>query len=474
MTTINRNASEASLAAGVADAYTYAYPLVLMDVTRAVSTNVRTPHGLKNMGQAPINQFAHVRIFVPGGSTVVVRPNDDTLYSLAWLDLIDQPLVLSVGKTYRTFYLLPILDAWTNAVANAPGSRNTGDGGGNYLLCGPDWSGATPDGLTRLDVPTNMAWILGRVECHGERIQGDGGGDHYAKVWKIQDSMHLVPLSEWTGDPTTYTPPLGHVNDNMDMSSPPGQVAALTNPDCSAFFTRFCSLMAANPPNPTDPVMSALFERLGLLPGAQIDWSATMGADDFAAAQAAAAQALADIEAPTTTTLHQTSVNLWEMLLSPRMANYGRDYAFRAAIAGNGLGANLLLDAIYPTCFTAATVDGGDAGTLDGSNTYTLTFANGQTPPMRGFWSVTAYTADGYFISNPLKRYAIHNWDAEPAADGSLTITLRALSADEGDPGPNVLPVAAGASFNLTMRIYWPDLSAIDGAWEPPLVVQTS
>lgn len=467
------------LAKAVAEAYTYAYPLVLMDLTLSVSTNVRSRH--ETMGKAPINQFAHVREFVPAGQDVVVRPNDDTLYSLAWLNLTDQPLVLSVGRTYRTYYMLPILDAWTNAVAGSPGSRTTGDDGGDYALCGPGWSGELPDGLARIDVPTGMAWILGRIECHGKRTAADNdtdsrdGGDYYSEVWNIQDSLHLVPLSDWTGDPRSYKPPLGRVDRLIDTgSNPPDRVAALTAPDCSRFFTYFCGLMAANPPNPVDPAMEAALARLGLVPGADIHWAKTMSAADFAIAQAAAARALEAIGNPSAETLHQHMVNQWEMLTSPRVAHYGRDYAFRAAIASNGLGANLVLDAVYPTCFSAVPAAGGDAAPLDGSNTYTLTFADGQTPPMRGFWSVTVYDADGYFIPNSLNRYAVHNWDTEPAEEGGpLTITLRPVGSDEGDPGPNVLPVADGQSFNLTMRIYWPDTSVLDGSWEPPALTQT-
>jgi hypothetical protein len=131
-----------------------------------------------------------------------------------------------------------------------------------------------------------------------------------------------------------------------------------------------------------------------------------------------------------------------------------------------GLGANLPEDAIYP----AAQVDGA-GNPLSGANAYVIHFAPGQAPPVNAFWSITMYDDQGFFVTNPINRYALHNWDPLIVnADGSLDIYLQNPS-----PGPdkeaNWLPAPEGA-FNLTMRLYWPQRSVVAGTWQPPAIKQ--
>ena len=173
------------------DAYIFGYPLVLMDVTKAVSTAVPKPEGTK----APINQFAHVRAFPDATYTDIVSPNADTLYSLAWLDLAKEPMVLSVPDVGKRFYLMQIMDDWTNVFAS-PGTRTTGGGKGDFAIVGPQWTGKLPEGVKELKSPTNMVWIVGRTQTNGK--------DDYPAVRAIQDQYKLTPLSAWGKD---YTPP---------------------------------------------------------------------------------------------------------------------------------------------------------------------------------------------------------------------------------------------------------------------------
>jgi len=186
-----------ALAAGVL-AVVYGLPLVMMDLTKQSFQNSPAPRG------APINQFLHVRAFPPASFKQVVRVNVDTLYSSAFLDLAEEPLVLSVPDTHGRYYLLPLFDAWTNVFAT-PGTRTTGNSANSVLIAGPDWSGTAPSGMQVLRSPTNMVWLLGRTQTNGP-------GD-YAAVHAVQDGYKLVPLSKFG---TSYVPEKVAVDPDFD------------------------------------------------------------------------------------------------------------------------------------------------------------------------------------------------------------------------------------------------------------------
>ena len=187
-------------AIGVA-AYTYFYPLVTMDVTRKQLTNVAKIEGV----QAPVNAFANVPAFPTADMKVVVRPNFDTLYSSAWLDLTREPMVVSVPDTHGRYYLLPMLDMWTDVFAS-PGWRTTGTQAGDYAVVPPGWSGSLPAGVVRIDAPTSYVWIIGRTKT-------DGPAD-YEAVHKIQAGFKVTPISQW-GKATE--PVVGTVDPGVDM-----------------------------------------------------------------------------------------------------------------------------------------------------------------------------------------------------------------------------------------------------------------
>ena len=157
----NQAKEKAALEAGV-EAVVYGLPLVIMDITKAKTTNVEKPEALA----APVNQFVNLRSFPDASFKDVVRPNVDTLYSSAFLDLAAEPIVLSVPDTHGRYYLMPMLDAWTNVFAS-PGKRTTGTKAGNFAITGPDWKGTLPAGVKELKSPTNMAWIIGRTQTNG-------------------------------------------------------------------------------------------------------------------------------------------------------------------------------------------------------------------------------------------------------------------------------------------------------------------
>jgi hypothetical protein len=186
-------------------AYIYGYPLVTMEMTRRVVTNVAEPTG----PHAPMNQFASLRRYPDASFRDVTAPNADTLYSSAFLDLSKEPMVLSLPDVSGRYYLMPMLSGWTD-VFQVPGKRTTGSKAQTYAITGPDWKGTLPTGMKEIKSPTAMVWILGRTYC-------TGSAEDYKAVHALQDQYTLVPLSEY-GKP--YTPPPGTVDPSVDTKTP--------------------------------------------------------------------------------------------------------------------------------------------------------------------------------------------------------------------------------------------------------------
>jgi len=194
------------------DAYIYFYPLVTMDVTRKQLTNVEPGKGLG----APMNSLFNVPTFPTADMRQVVRPNFDTLYSFGYLDLTKEPMVVSVPDTGGRYYLLPMLDMWSDVFAS-PGWRTTGTQAANFLVTPLGWSGAVPSVLTQIEAPTPYVWIIGRTKT-------DGPSD-YDAVHKIQAGYKVTPLSERGISPKPIAVKL---DPSVDMKTPPKtQVDAL-------------------------------------------------------------------------------------------------------------------------------------------------------------------------------------------------------------------------------------------------------
>ncbi len=190
--------------ADAVDVYVYGYPLVTMDMTRRQFTNVATP----DAAHAPMGQMLKLRNYPAVDNHAVTAPNADTLYTTAWIDVSQEPWVLSVPDMGDRYFLLPMLSGWTD-VFQVPGKRTTGGKAANYVITGPGWSGTLPAGVTEYKSPTGMVWMLGRIYCTGTPAD-------YAAVHALQDKFTLVPLSSY-GKP--YTPPAGTVDPNFDMKT---------------------------------------------------------------------------------------------------------------------------------------------------------------------------------------------------------------------------------------------------------------
>ncbi|MEV6335733.1 DUF1254 domain-containing protein [Nocardia vinacea] len=414
-------------------AYVFGYPLVLMDLTRAAAEAV-----------TPVNTFQHAGALPTPERRDVVRLNLDTLYSAAWLDVSAEPVVLRVpSMDPGRFWLMQLLDAWTNTVHNPSSIRPQVNSGGppyTYLVTGPKWSGTVPDDMTQLSVPTPTVWLLGRIQVDGP--------DDIPVVTALQEQLKLAPFSAWAeGRP----PPPAPTPTGTTAVPPPKQVLEM---DAATFFKRMCAVLAVNPPRPEDEPAMKRFATIGIRPGGSVQGISN---DDLTVAADDAKKEIPAYEAP-----NMVNENGWRF--NPKVGTYGTDYPLRANTAWVGLGANLAEDAIYPTMFSNADLSGASAK-------FRLYFPPGRLPPVDAFWSLTAYDADSYLVPNTANIYAIgHQVPVVPNSDGSVE-----LAVQHEDPGPSVpagnwLPIPASGQFSLTMRLYAPKDIAIDGLWQPPVL----
>jgi hypothetical protein len=365
------------------DAYIYFYPLVTMDVTRKQLTNVEPGKGIG----APMNTLFSVPNFPTADMRQVVRPNFDTLYSFGYADLTKEPMVVSVPDTGGRYYLLPMLDMWTDVFAS-PGWRTTGTQAGNFLVTPRGWSGTVPAGFTQIEAPTPYVWIIGRTKT-------DGPAD-YDAVHKIQAGYKITPLSEWGKTPT---PVEVRIDPSIDMKTPPKiQVDAMKG---GSYFTYAAELLKLQPPHLTDQPIIAQMKRIGIEPGKSLDISKVDPVVRKALEAAPeAGQQLMAWKVPTIARV----ANFWSMN-TDTMGVYGNYYLKRAVVAQLGLGANVPEDAIYPLNL------GDETGKpLDGANKYSIHFDMGATPPVNAFWSITLYDSDGFQVANGLNRFAVSSW----------------------------------------------------------------
>ena len=448
--------SEQDAQAIAVNAYLYFYPLVTMDLTRKQLTNVEPG---KEPLKGPMNTFVNVAEYPPADFKGVVRPNFDTLYSSGFLDLTKEPVIVSVPDTGGRYYLLPMLDMWSD-VFSSPGWRTTGTQAGNFLVAPVGWRPdlrdrlieefKLPRDIQRIDAPTPYVWIIGRTKT-------DGPHD-YDAVHKIQAGYKITPLSHWG-----KSPPAPHVtiDPSVDMKTPPKE--QVDNMSGGRYFAYAAELMKVNAPHLTDGPIIEQMKKLGLERGKSFDIEKASPAVKKALEVAPeAARKLMEWKVATLARV----ASYWSMN-TDTMGVYGNYYLKRAIVAQLGLGANLPEDAIYP-------LNLGDQNgrPLDGSNKYVLHFDKGATPPVDAFWSITLYDPDGFQVGNSLNRFAVSSW--MPFAynpDGSLDLYFQNESPGANREA-NWLPAPKGP-FNLTMRLYAPKMEALTGKWNPPPVVRT-
>jgi hypothetical protein len=417
-----------------AEAYIFGYPLVMMDVTRANAA----------LTLAPENTLLKVRQFPDAGFTDVVRPNVDTLYTTGFIDMAKGPWVFEMMANDKRYEVMPFMDAWTNVFA-APGTRTTGTTGGRFLLAGRDWAGQVPAGLTLLRSPTQIVWLIGRTQTNGVA--------DYPLVHGLQDGISLRLLADWQAGKPAPVPAWQAAG-----SKPVPPVEQMQGMRTDVFFNRLARLMVDNPAAAADAPMLVKLSRIGIAPGLPLSW----GALDQAAISLG--RWLADFKVAKELKKPRDLVRGWAT--PPAMlGDYGTFYNTRAVVAMVGLGANLPADATYPN----TSVDAAGQP-LSGSHRYRLHFTPAELPPVKAFWSVTAYGNDNFLIDNRLRRYAIG--DRDPLVynpDGSLDVWIQADEPAAGKSS-NWLPVKAGQPFLLNARLYWPKPAALNGVWGMPAV----
>ncbi|MET9090827.1 DUF1254 domain-containing protein [Streptomyces cyaneofuscatus] len=435
-----------------AEAYVYGYPLVC-DLSM-VGTSLRDGFGA--LAAAPFNRFAHSERLADH-RTEFVSVNNDTVYSIAQLDLSGGPLRLHVPDSGGAYYVLQFVDAWTNNFAYV-GRRATGTGEGEWLIVPPGWAGSVPDGVRGVvDAPTSVVTVAGRYAC-------DGPGD-LPRVRALQERLTLAPLD---GRPH-----------RTGLPAPEPGV-----PEELRFFEELRVWMADFPPSAADQAYQDRFQPLGLL---------EEGPSPYAAASPALVDALAKglergrarVEGVSRAGTGGGGGRPGSWNMDPHVFDYNLDhfgvgtidapqwriadreasYLARAVAARIGLWGNHGYEAVY-----AQTFQDSEGRQLNGAHSYALRFP--EPPPVESFWSVTMYsTPDYYLVENPAGRYSIG--DRTPglvhADDGSLTLYLSHDRPADPARAANWLPAPAG-DFRPMLRLYTPGAAVLDGGYEIPAV----
>lgn len=422
------------------EAYVYLYPLVLMDITRKQLTNLDPK--VNPLG-GPANAFTHIRRFPTAEDRAVVRPNFDTLYSSAWLNLTDGPVVISTADTGGRYFMLPMLDMWSDVFA-VPGKRTSGTGAANFAVVPPGWRGTLPKDVSRIDAPTPHVWIIGRTQTNGVA--------DYDAVHKVQDGYRITRLADWGKSPQKA---VQKIDPTVDTKTEPlRQVAEMP---AQKFFAYGAELMKANPPHLTDWSILARMKRIGLAPG---NFDSSRIPAEALSKGAAAGLELMKVKTPTLARV----TNGWQMN-TDTMGVYGDFYLKRAIVALLGLGANQPEDAIYPL-----NVADANGQPVVAEKNYVLHFAKDELPPVDAFWSLTMYDAEGYQVANSLNRFALGDRDKLAFnADGSLDLYIQHENPG-ADKESNWLPTPAKGPLGLTLRLYAPKPQVADGRWNPPPV----
>lgn len=422
----------------VKKAYVYAFPVYEMYRTRYGA--VYTP---QNPTRTDLNQFGHRRTLSDHTARWVTTPNNDTLYSSAWLDLSQEPIVLSVPDTAGRYYSLAFMDFYTNNFAYL-GRRTTGTKAGDYLVAGPKWNGSAPQGMSVIKSPTSAVWLLSRILVDDEA--------DLPNVHRLQDQCKLTPLSVWTKS--------GEAKVKTDLKTPP---PAPDPKDPWNFFKIVNLGLRENPPPADEAPLMAEFAKIGVGPAQTFDPS-RFSEEQRKIILGAMEAARKGIPAGLATAVKPRDG--WGYT-PPNIGNYGKDYGFRALIALIGLGAMEKEEAFYVTSRTDK-----DGKPLTGENRYRLRFGKGALPPVDAFWSLSMYEVTpeqrAFFVENPIRRYAIgdRTKGLKYNADGSLDIYMQTQSPGK-ELESNWLPTPPGV-FRVTFRAYQPKEPILKGEYWLP------
>lgn len=428
---------EEQRAAGFAmgkDAYTYGFPLSEFNLIREADLKTN----------APLNVLANAQKLAGPEAKGVVAPNNDTLYSLAQVDLGNGPVVLKVPKMGGRYWTFEFVEPYTNVVGYI-GRRLDGSAGGTWAI---EWDGAKakkplPRGVKTFKSSARRLWVIGRTLVRG--------GRDTVKAKKLMAQYRLGPLADLQAGRKLPRP----------RSLAPGRPKTV-EPTGIAFLDALSASMTADPPPARDAEIVGRMREFGIGVGLK---PSTAGLPDavlegLAAGVDAAAAAL-PVESKMRILLQAQANGGW---YDPpaKVGEFGTDYTLRARVALVGIGINTRIESTYPVALADS-----KGGLLNGANRYRMVFERGKFPPVRGFWSVTMYDSDGYLVPNPAKVYALgpDHPGLVTRKDGSVVIVIQKDRPTE--KGVNWLPAPA-AGFRLNMRLYLPTKAILNGTWKPP------
>ena len=419
--------------------FDYAYPLVIMKISQDLMQTVPI------RPRTTPNHFIHFRRLAQPEQRAVVLGNRNTLYSVGWLDLSKGPVVFTIPDMGDRYYVMPLLDAWTNTFESL-GSRTTGQGTQNYLISGPGFEGETPDGFTQIVSPTNMVWITGR-------IQADSAEDAQ-QVVALQDQFKLMTYTEHLGG----SDPFQNFQPQFTFAKVGLPVPYSLRMEAEEFYDTFLSLWRMNQSPDEDRELVKLMARAGLVLEELEKFS-----DLDPNVQSVLEAGLKSKQAAYSKAFYEgtSQTEDWLFNTDPTMGNWGIEFGRRAYWAMWGLGTNISQDAVY-----GVTQLDSELRALNGQNTYRIRFEPGELPPTNAFWSVTSYDVEGYLERNSVDRYSLgSNHQLNFNEDGSLELLL--THSKPTDENLNWVPVPE-EEFKILLRIYWPKREVLEGSWSLP------
>jgi len=425
----------------VKEAYIYGFPMV---------DNYRIQYGYfvdtKNPEyKAPWNQLKNIpRVYTPA-DTAIQTPNSDTPYSFIGMDLRAEPIVLTVPKIEKERYFsIQLIDAYTFNF-DYIGSRTTGNGGGSFMIAGPNWKGETPKGVKKV-MRSETEFVLGAY-----RTQLFNPGD-IDNVKKVQAGYKAQTLSAFLGTAAPKAAPV------IDFIKPLTPAEEKTSPE---FFNILNFVLQFCPTDPSETELMERFAKIGVGAGKTIDASKLSPE-----MKAAVEQGVADAWAAFGELEKEFAAGkITSGDVFGTRAYLKNNYLYRMGAAVLGIYGNSKQEAMYPMYL----VDEAKQK-MTGANRYTLRFAPGQLPPVHAFWSLTMYEMpQSLLVANPINRYLINSPmlpQLQRDADGGLTLLIQNESPGK-DKEANWLPAPKGP-FVMAMRLYWPKEEAVDGKWTAP------
>lgn len=423
------------LFATAALAYIWGYPLVVMSRTKRLLL-------ARSKGEAALNQFVHGTRLLTHKDREVIRPNNDTLYSSAWLDLRGGPVVLEVPDLADRYYSFQFMDAYTNSWAYI-GRRTTGTRAASFVIVGPDFAGEAPDGAQLLRSPTPTVWLLGRTLVLSQQ-----------DLPAVAELIRHYRLSAVEPDGVAQEAEGKREREEQEAPLSPHAIAAAG----IHYFDELGEAMAADPPPRAEAELIERFAQAGIGPGLRpsaeedprrrrcLEQGMLLGEDLVSRARSTG----------------RSVVNGWSYSLD--LGAYGTNYLLRAEVARYGLGALHPEEALYAQARTDAAGE-----PLHGSRRYVLRFGRGTQPPVDAFWSLTLYGPDGFLVDNPLGRYSIgdRTEGLQVGSGGELEIQIQ---ADPPPQGPSNWLPAPRERFELSLRCYQPRSELLEGRYAFPAV----